>query len=317
MEIVNREIIQSYVMTTARYNFSADEKRVLTHLIDTLQPMLEGKHLNGKISQDLFDNYHITLPIRDFMVEGNKYTRVRDAFFSLNEKKFIYKDDDVEEVIRIIEMPKMYRSGVVQFVLNPKIVDCFLNFNKGYSKYELEISLSFSSVYAMRLYELISGQTQDISYKIDNLKEMFGVADKYKSNSNFVIKVIDTAKKELDSKSPYTFRYTLIKKGRAYHTIKFTPVYQQQFADKDLEFNSVKRRLSTRSIIGNEVHEYLRNTCGFSEREINNNIVTINKAVEIAEGTILDELRIIQARSRKATNPKGYIINALKSMVNI
>lgn len=317
MEIVNKEIIQSYVMTTARYNFSADEKRVLTHLVNTFQPLLEGKHLNGKIEQDLFDNYHLILPIADFFVEGNRYTRVRDAIFSLNEKKFIYKDEDIEEVIRIIEMPKIYKRGQVQFVLNPKIVDCFLNFSKGYSKYELEISLSFSSVYSMRLYELISGQEKDITYKLDTLKEMFGVADKYKSNSNFIIKVIDVAKKELDAKSPYTFKYKIIKKGRAIHALKFTPIYQQQHADSNIEFNSIKRRLSTRSIIGNEVHDYLRNTCGFSEREINNNLVTINKAIEISEGQILDELRIIQARSRKASNPKGYIINALKSIGNI
>ena len=39
--------------------------------------------------------------------------------------------------------------------------------------------MKFESTYAMRFYELLSGQTKPIMYSIDNLKIMFQVEDKY------------------------------------------------------------------------------------------------------------------------------------------
>ena len=57
MNINNKDIIQSYIMTTAKYDFSADEKRILLRLVETWQHLLEGKELNGKIERDLFGGY--------------------------------------------------------------------------------------------------------------------------------------------------------------------------------------------------------------------------------------------------------------------
>ena len=35
-----REVIQSYLITAAKYDFSTDEKRVFLHLIEMMQPLL-------------------------------------------------------------------------------------------------------------------------------------------------------------------------------------------------------------------------------------------------------------------------------------
>lgn len=316
MQVINREIIQSYILTSAKYDFTADEKRVLTKLVEMFQPMLNGKKLEGKISQDLFNTYHLILPISSFMTDKQKYTRVRDAFFSLNDKKFIYADDEVEEVIRIVEMPKIFKRGEIQFALNPKIVQCFLNMSKGYSKYELEVSLSFQSVYAMRLYELISGQEHSITFKIDTLKQMFGVADKYKKNGDFVKRVIDTAQRELNEKSPVSFTYKINKKGKSFFSIQFNPIIQPSNQDANIEFSKLKKRVNPSLVIGKELRNYLKNTCDFTETEIKNNLELFAKCVEIYGDEILTDIRNIQVRSRKAKNPKGYIINALKSKLN-
>lgn len=312
MEIINRDIIQSYVMTSAKYDFSADEKRVLTHLVEMFQPLIKGKKLEGKIHQDLFNNLHLTLPIGQFIQGNQNYKRVRDAIFSLNEKKFIYKDNNVEEVIRIIEMPKIYKRGEVQFVLNPKIVDCFLNMNKGYTKYELEVSLSFSSVYSMRLYELLSNSVT-ITYKIKDLKEMFGVADKYERNRDFIRRIIDTAQKELTEKAPFTFTYKLNKVRNTFDSITFNIIEQPHNQDETIQYNRLKRRVNTSMVIGNELRNYLKNTCGFSEREMNNNLELLSNFVKVFGEECLVKIRDIQVRSRKAQNPQGYIINAIKS----
>lgn len=308
----SRDVIQSYVMTSAKYDFTIDEKRVLTRLVEMFQPLIMGKKLEGKIHIDLFNNYHWILPIGKFIQDGIKYSRIRDAFFSLNDKKFIYKDNNVEEVIRIIEMPKIYKRGEIQFVLNPKIVECFLNMSKGYTKYELAVSLSFSCVYSVRLYELLSNQTS-ITYNIDTLKEMFDVVEKYKLNADFIKRVIIPAQKELNEKAPFTFNYKLNKKGRAFHSITFTIIEQEHNQDEEIKYHRLKRRVNASMVIGKELRNYLKNTCGFSEREMKNNLELLSNFVEVLGEGSLDKIREIQVRARKAQNPQGYIINAIKS----
>ena len=49
---------------------------------------------------------------------------------------------------------------------------------------------------------------RDRIYSIEQLKEMFCVADKYERINDFMRKVVEAAKKELDGVSPYTFEYT-------------------------------------------------------------------------------------------------------------
>lgn len=317
MEIVSKEVIQSYLLTTARYDFTADEKRVLTHLVEMFQPMLMGKKLVGKIEQDLFQTWHLRLPINQFITDGQNYKRVRDAIFALNDKKFIYADDEVEEVIRIIEMPKAYKRGEIQFCLNPKIVDCFLNMSKGFSKYQLDVSLSFKSVYTMRLYELLANQNRPISYKIEHLKSLFGVTDKYKLNADFIRRVIKTAQKELDKKSPITFTYKCKKIGRTYDKITFSVIHQPQHQNEDVEMNKLKRRVDTSLVLGRELYRYLKNTCGFMDRELKNNLTLWGSAIDLmGEEELLTKVREIWGRARTADNPKGYLINAIKSMTN-
>ena len=318
MVIINKEVIQSYLMTTARYDFSVDEKRVLTRLVEMFQPMLEGKKLVGKIEQDLFQTWHLTIPIKQFIGGNDNYQRVRNAIFALNDKKFIYTDDEVEEVIRIVEMPKIYKRGIIQFCLNPKIVQCFLNMSKGFSKYELEVSLSFKSVYSMRLYELLAGQLHALTYNIETLKQMFQVEDKYVRNSDFVNRVILVAKMELDKKSPITFTYRINKRGRRWHSITFQVHKQPQFQDGEIELSKLKRRVDPSLLLGREIYRYLISTCGFENRELKNNLALFGKAMDLfGEEELLNSIRKIQFRARKASNPKGYIINALKSMTDI
>ena len=217
----NREVIQSYIITAAKYDFSVDEKRVLSHLVEMMQPLIEGKELVGKVEQDLWGTYHFELPTEYFFEEGVNRQRIKQAIKSLNDKSFEYEDEDGWGICRLIEMPFLDKRGKVEFYLGKKLVDVFLNFNKGYSKYQLDISLSFKSVYSMRLYELISNQTRKLTFRISRLKEMWDITDKaYERNYNFIQRIIEVAKKELDEKSNWSFTYQPIKKGRSFELIR-------------------------------------------------------------------------------------------------
>ena len=169
------------------------------------------------ITKDLFDVSVVTMPISIFLngEEDKNHTRIKKAIESLENKKFIYEDNKTWEIIRILSEPKIDKyKEFATFRINPKIVSAFLDFSKGFSKYELVTAMKFESIYAMRFYELLSGQKKPIIYSIDNLKIMFQIEDKYKLTADFFRYVIEPAKKELDKSAPYSFEYTPIKQGR-------------------------------------------------------------------------------------------------------
>lgn len=310
MKITNKDVIQSYIMTTAKYDFSVDEKRILLRLVETWQHLLEGKKLSGRIDKTLFGHYELEFPISYFVAEGQtNYNRVKDALRALNEKKFEYEDDKEWSIIRIIEIPYIERREKVKFTLNSKIVDCFLNFTKGYRKFELETSLMFASIYSMRFYELLSGQKSPLIYTIETLKEMFQIEDKYKRAPDFVKYVIDQAKKELDEKSPYSFEYSIIKQGRQFHAIKFYPITIPKNRNTELEKKELVKQVHLSGFLERTERAYLKDL-GFSDRQIKNNLDVFLQAKK--ELDFLYELSLFKGKAREKKNPQGYVINALK-----
>lgn len=310
----NREIIQSYIMTVAKYDFTVDEKRVLSHIIEFLQPLLEGKKLRGRIEQNLFDDYCVEVPLSYFIDDSCNYKRIKDAIIKLNDKKFEYEDENCWQIIRLIEMPKI-EKGVVKFCLSSKLVDVFLNFSKGYTKYMLDVSLSFSSVYTMRLYELLAGQQKEITFSIKRLKEMWQIDQMkaYERTNNFIQRVIIPAQKELKEKGTWGFDFKLIRQGRAYSKIQFTPIIYNQRISQEIIHADAIRRNQLSNFYDYEMRKFLINICGFSSREMKNNFLTLKKFATIQGDMVLEKLKTIWERAKDARNPKGYMITSIQN----
>lgn len=209
----NKELIQSYIFTAAKYDFTAYEKRIMYRLVECAQKEIEGIKIK--------DNMHkikpvqlgreITLPTASILrnEKDENYTIAKKAFLSLCEKVVIYEDADYWTATQIIAKPKISKKeGTVTFLVFDEIWNCILDFTKGYRKYELAIAMKFKSVYAMRFYELMSGQKKPLFVLLegpDGLRERFCLQGKYERVNDFKRYVIDVAKKELDEHSPYSF----------------------------------------------------------------------------------------------------------------
>lgn len=311
-----REIIQSYILTTARYDFSIDEKRILAKVITSLQPLLEGKHLNGKIERYNNKDYGITMPIKDFVSEGENYMRVKKALKRLADKGIEYETADEWWYTHLFKAVGTNTKGLAKIEIDDRILDAFLDFSKGYSKYELETTLSFNSIYTMRMYELMSSQTKEITYSIEKLKEMFKVSDKYRLNADFIRRVIIPAQRELDEKSPVSFTYTPLKQGKKITSIRFCPKrFRNRGIDVQVETAELKRQLGALQVIGDKpVVNYLKYTCNFSERELTNNYKLIKSAIRLFGDDIDQILRDLYRKSTEdgIKDSKAYMIGSLK-----
>lgn len=328
-KIDNKELIQSYIITTAKYDFNVYEKRIVYRIVELLQEMLEGKTLDKKysIEYSLFQDSKIILPISKFL-NGEKdqnYGRIKNAFISLMKKIFEYEDNKEWEAFSLIQNPKIVKgvdekTTYVNFTLNPHIATALMDFSKGYRKYELATAMKFESIYTMRFYELFSKQKKPITYSVEYLRDLFLLKDKYKKQSDFVRKVIDTAKKELDEKSEYTFEYVLLPKERKKTTpissIRFIPIYQPNKEDKDLKKKTILKQLSKSWFIRDNEIEYLKAQYSFTDDELKKNLSLFESTYNnFAEGELIDLLSEIRPLAMGAKNTKGYVIGSIKKVL--
>ncbi len=341
----NKELIQSYVLTSAKYKFSLYEKRVLYRIIEIAQCQLEGQQLNNgfTINQTLFGDYVIRMPLSAFEKEGSyNSSKIKKALRDLRKKDITFENDYIEEIYGLIESPKFYKPtdpltkkqmpqgiiekprvnsagesieeippGTVEFRVNPKIYQAALNFSKGWRKYELKVALTLESTYAMRMYELIVGQKRPLTFLIEDLREMWGIALKYKDTTDFFRRTIDKAKEELDNCSPWSFTYKKGKTGNKFTSVTFTPKHQPQYEDPELAKKKAQKQTSIRWDLNNEFITYLKSKFEFDEGEINRNRELFIRCQNEIEDPLV-WMNAIKGRSRTKNNPKGYLIKSIK-----
>lgn len=320
MAIVNsKEVLQSYIITTAKYDFSIYEKRILYRQIEIEQELLNGMKIRPgvKIETNLWKDKRYTIPVNWLLPNGEQdknHYQVKKAFNSLMKKIINYEDED-----RIVGFPLIMNFEVdkkgetVTWQAYSMVVDAIVNFAKGFRKYELKTAIEFNSVYSMRFYELLSGQERPITFTIDNLKAMFMLEDKYSLVAMFIKKVIDVAKKELDEKSPYSFEYKINKQGKKFHSITFYPTFKPEHRDEVLEARELQKQISLQWDLTRETVKYLKEVHLFDEKEIKQHIELFKEANNKFD------LLIFLAEKRRyletAKNPKGYIISCIKKAV--
>jgi len=174
--------------------------------------------------------------------------------------------------------------------------------------------MQFDSVYAMRFYELMSGQKTPICYSIDHLKEMFQINNKYERVNDLKKYVLDIAKRELDKCSPYTFNYDMNKTGRKFTSVTFYPKFQPQFRDTDLEKHELQKQVSLSWDLPKEVTDYLIHNFEFTKDGIKNNLDLFKLAHEQID--IIGFLASLKGKIRSSSNPQGYIIGAIKKQLS-
>lgn len=318
--VSNKDQIQSYILTTAKYDFNVYEKRLLYRLIEIAQSEIQGLKFPEdckKIEHNLWGHLEVTLPVASLLAneDDKNYAKVKKALDKLSEKKFYYEDDRVWEKLFLIKSPKIQKyKNSMTFELEPRIWNCILDFSKGFRKYELVTAMQFKSVYSMRFYELLSGQKSKLIYSLEQLKEMFQVQDKYAKTNDFIRYVIEPAKKELDDCSPYSFEWSANKTGRKITSINFYPVFKPEHRDTELYKKELQAQTNLSWDLNRSVLDYLRNSVGFTDKELKlHRDLFITAQMEIPD--LITELALLKAKSRDKKNPKGWFINAIRGKI--
>ena len=279
-------------------------------VVEAGQDLIEGNKLRGHITvqENLLRDREVTMGYADITDDYTNYKIVRNALLELSRKLIVWGNAKEGGAYNLIERPQWKEArGIFSFRVPAPIWDAMmLQYQKGYRKYQLATAMSFSSVFSMRLYELISGQKTPLTYSIDNLKEMLGIEKKYARLFDLKKRVLNVAKSELDKSADYSFDYIVDKQA-----IKFLPYPIHRGSNAEL--NRVKRDVSVTWFIPTEMRDYLMQK-GFTEKEIKSHLELFREVCSTLEDPML-AIAEICAKSRDKANPKGYVINALKGKI--
>ena len=318
-DVASREVVQSYIATTAMYDFNVYEKRVLYNLVKLAQSQIEGIRLAEnlyRIEHRYSELIKIELPISDFLLgsDDKHHARVKEALQSLHSKTFSYRDAEVWECFSIIANPKIeLRSSQVSFFVNAKVWDVLLDFSRGFSRYDLEVAFTLESPYSMRFYEMLCGQENPLRLNIETLRKEFRLEDKYPLTKDFIRRVVESARQELNRKSPVTFNYKPLKEGRKFTQIMFFPVRQPKLESPDTLFRTCVRKYGIAGSLSHDEYRVLREI-GFTDNGIRNNLSLFLECRKRLDFPL--ELAIIQGKSRTKKNPCGWCIRTLNGKLS-
>lgn len=181
-----KNVIQSYILTTARYNFSVTEKRILYRIIEAAQTEISGVKIKDnicRVEHGLWD-VEMTLPYSAILnVEPDEETganhrdRIRAAARALASKTVEMEDTEKGEwwcdsIIHGIKTSD--KNGTIRFRVENFLWTAMLDFSSGFRKYELMTAMKFRSAYTMRFYELLAGQETPLEFPVEDLKAIVG-----------------------------------------------------------------------------------------------------------------------------------------------
>ena len=321
LDIDHKYLIQSYIFTTAKYDYTVYEKRILYRLVEYAQAEIAGI----KIKDNMHSLHHtqedavIVMPIASVLVPGEEnnynkhYSEVKKACRALGTKYFEYEDENGryygDTIISHIRIDK--GTGLMKFNVADWLWQGILNFSKGFRKYDMAIAMKLRSTYSMRFFEVMSGQSKPIEITVTDLRKMFRLENKYGKINDLQRRVLKAAREELDRVSPYSFEYIPNYIGKNIVSYTFYPIFIAANQDEKLIELERRAKITARLQLDRRTYEYLQRSYGFTSEEINKNKKTLLEGQKRIAG-FFDFIASLRPNVVKANNPKAYIIGAIQ-----
>lgn len=213
-------IVQHNDLIGARQNLTLQEKRIMLWLMSQV-----------RANDEDFKEHELS--IKDFckivgVKDEGMYTRLaaitKGLMKRVVEVQTINGSDVILEQFTLLSYAKYQKScGTVVLSFHPQMKKFLLNLQKNFTKTSLSVSLSFSSLYSLRVYELFKKDTfvQFKSFSVLELRDLLCIKDgKYKQYKDLKKRVIESSINEINEKSDLVVDWVEVKTGRKVTSIK-------------------------------------------------------------------------------------------------
>ena len=221
---------QPNVFTESKQEFTELEKKIVTLVVNQIG------HMSLKGGTKLGSNLIFNVPFSE--LTKNNHKQIADAAESLQSKRLAYRDDVKKEFHYMTPFPSVKSAmingrKVIELIMFSAVVPHFAELGQRYTKYDIDVMLSMSSVYSQRMFEIVSmfqsrGQYQ-FSYKVNRLMEILNCPSQYVFN-DFRRNALLIAQRELREKANILLDWTVQKEGKRIVALDFAIKTDRQFA---------------------------------------------------------------------------------------
>lgn len=164
---------------------------------------------------------------------GTFKTRWVQDIMKYNSDWALANPEFIQEVTGSDPYAEDYILAAIRF--SKSVLPFISNLSSNFTQYFLQDIAGVSSGYSVRFYELMM-QFKSTGYRkirLDDLRNMLDLNNKYPLTADLKRWVIDTAIDELNEKSPITIKYKLLKTGRKFTHIELK--FKQKLSPKKIE----------------------------------------------------------------------------------
>lgn len=220
----NDLVVKDNALINASYYLSLTEQRlILLAIIQArAEKMTSSNEFKVKVSSYI-NAYGVA--------DATAYEAIQKATETLRTRYFTFErvvDGEPERVVSnwVQSIAYAENSSYIKIKFTDDVMPLITQLEKHFTSYQLEQVKDLSSIYAIRLYELMmqwraTGKTQQIP--IDELRYKLGIEpDQYKQMVNFKKKVLDFAIDQINEHTDIKASYEQHKEGRSITGFTFT-----------------------------------------------------------------------------------------------
>jgi plasmid replication initiation protein len=219
---------QHNAITSARYDYSACQMDIFFYLLSCLK-------------RDDTPDQEYTIYVKDVeAITGRQwnYQQLREATADMGARMFeVDTEQRYQQLWMFQKVDYVKGKGCLQIQLTQPIRPYIFNLKENFTSYQLHSALKLSSKYAKRIYQIVSqwkDKESTRTYTLDELKCMLYLKDPkgkdpelFQNISQLKARVLDTAVRQVSEHTDLCIDYTLIKRGKAYESIRFNIARQQ------------------------------------------------------------------------------------------
>ena len=215
-------VVKANSLIEASYRLTLDEMRLLALTIGTMNP---------KSDQQVFE-FSVSEFVNQFpeVNADRAYTQIKSAIERISERWVKTEDERHVTKFRWVSSQTYFKKeGRFKIALTNEIMPYLTQLKGQFTQYQLNHISGFSSVHAIRLYELFTQYKRlgDRYISVEDLKKWLQLEDKYDRYNNLNQRVLTPALSEINEKSDLFVEYEPIKKGRKVTGIEFSITYEK------------------------------------------------------------------------------------------
>ena len=215
-------VVKANSLIEASYRLTLDEMRLLALTIGTMNP---------KSDQQVFE-FSVSEFVNQFpdVNADRAYTQIKSAIERISERWVKTEDERHVTKFRWVSSQTYFKKeGRFKIALTNEIMPYLTQLKGQFTQYQLNHISGFSSVHAIRLYELFTQYKRlgERYISVEELKKWLQLEDKYERYNNLNQWVLIPALSEINEKSDLFVGYEPIKRGRKIIGVEFNITHEK------------------------------------------------------------------------------------------